>query len=1048
MRIFLFCLPWFLVPRPLPAQGLQAPRRAAYEFEFGQAWSAAVELPAYGILDLGPDTRPLDVADNGTVLYRDGGANLVRWSSGQLEYLAQYQPLSLPTFMNERNTVVTTRDGPYWEPELRFWFGGDSAPRILAWSDAMIATPHYAGIRDLNDEDQLVLKMEAYSSGAGDELYHVETNLVDLAGGSFTEWCRYENRLIIDEGTYTGGRTYDTTGLNNYGQSVGLVYEDASHTGTDGSGRIYTYQNEYYARDMETVLDFEPWAINDAGTILGQTPPPLSGLVLLDRFGQRDIGPFLPELESFTPRMSNPGDGMEEIIVGPHYFRRMSERDMAGEPTGGPSPDFWHGSIRDLVPDPGNWFGLEATAISASGRIAGTGYVYDMASAAYVKHGFLLVPPVLVPDWNRDGRIDTVDRKFSRRGEPWRFWINDDDDAGDDCRSSADDLPGSGEPDWASPGMDGLRDGVDFFPLLIDLHAQLRSVADPSRIRVRLRQADNALNLVYTRLQPGEVHGILEEKLDRGFGPDGSLPFGNCPTEPVTADGIELAAAFLEGVRSGNRGVLLLEATRASTAPLVVEILYDGQTVFSSGLPLSLSPVGDMLRIINLRNCDPKFAGSDPGPWLTRTGMPPNMPDSFLESFVRPLRTLVHIHGFNWGGDEIPAAHSELFKRFYQAGSNARYLGIIWNGDAGTLDLTGSSLTYNENVINAFITAGYMKAALEPFSGAWTYALAHSLGNMVTSSAIVDHGLELGRYFMLNAAVALESYIGETADRRLMVHPDWKDEPGQVPDYAGHLLSANWSRLFQPEDHRSLLRWKNRFATITRSVPCTHYYSTGEDVLRAGDGDLPALFGDVDDQELVWVYNEMVKGSKDLTAYISTEVHGGWGFNHEYMNWVDPGGPAHPPAGSWERITPDEAGLIDPAGLVAEPFFRPFDNADSDCPTWDNGLWLYGETAAANAHLPGWPLSTADIDQVKNHAKILAEAIPGHSAPAGTRPAPNLTLMENINLDAMFRSDAFWPLREPSEKRDRWLHSDYIRPALPQVFKLYQHCVQKINMMP
>ena len=38
--------------------------------------------------------------------------------------------------------------------------------------------------------------------------------------------------------------------------------------------------------------------------------------------------------------------------------------------------------------------------------------------------------------------------------------------------------------------------------------------------------------------------------------------------------------------------------------------------------------------------------------------------------------------------------------------------------------------------------------------------LAHSLGNMLVSSAAVDHNLQYSRYYMLNAAVPMEAYDG------------------------------------------------------------------------------------------------------------------------------------------------------------------------------------------------------------------------------------------------------------------------------------------------
>jgi len=147
-------------------------------------------------------------------------------------------------------------------------------------------------------------------------------------------------------------------------------------------------------------------------------------------------------------------------------------------------------------------------------------------------------------------------------------------------------------------------------------------------------------------------------------------------------------------------------------------------------------------------------------------------------------------------------------------------------------------------------------------------------------------------------------------------------------------------------------------------------------------------------------------------------------------------------------MPPEEAGTLDPAGLVAEPFFRHFADSDSEYPDWGTGDWLYGQSIDANDHLPALPLLGTGMEQINNHAKILAEAIPSHSAPTGSQPVGNLLLQENINVDSVYRDSHNWPLREDTEKRDRWLHSDYLNPALSCVHGLFQQCVQFINYMP
>ncbi|MEX0325497.1 MAG: hypothetical protein AB3N33_05360 [Puniceicoccaceae bacterium] len=1048
MYRFLLLLPVLLpaFTKIVAAQSL----RAAYQFADGKAWSAAVNLPGYDILDLGPGQVPLAVSDSGIALLQSEDHRLIRWTWGREEVLLEGFFNHETVFMNESGLAVAINPAAETTADVLYWDPGETIPNHLSWAGNLFRDPHFAELYALNDQGILALRAESTDNQflLPPATLEIETNLVDLAGESWDEQSLYRYFNDIDLTLTQGGRLYAIEDLNNYGDTIGLVYEDEAFSTAFEPDPVYSYQNQYFALNRDTALDFEPLLLNDAGTIVGRTLGPVHAMVVLDRFGQRYPGPLIDDEEAAKIRMSSPVNGMEEIILGENYWCRMQERDLLGNPLDTPSPDFWWGTVTDIVNDSGDWVQLEATCISANGRIAGTGWLYDPLRAAFARHGFLLVPPALLPDWNRDGIIDDTDRRLYAPGQPLHFWVNDDDDSGNLSQTIADDQPASPTPDWASPGIDGLRDVVDFFAVQLDLQEILQAIGTSGSVEIILRQADEALNLVYTNLYPQDAGSIHREHLATGFGPAFAEPLDHAPTTNVTAAGISLTQSLIRNIRLENRGVLLFEALRPTQQPLVMELYRAGEKVLTSRLPLSIGSVRDMFRVINLRNADPKFDGVDPGPWATSTEDPPNLPDAFLEKLSPPLRTLVHIHGYNWSGHEIPAGHSEIFKRFFQAGSNARFVGVTWRGDEGTLDLTGSSFEYNENVINAFITAKYVKDSLVPFAGPRTAIFAHSLGNMVTSSAITDHGLEAGLYFMTNAAVPEEAYAGETANRRNMVPPEWKDEVELGVDYAEFLLSPNWYRLFSGDDHRSFLKWKDRFASLSSQVSCINFYSSGEEVLKSGNGDLPSLLGDAANQERVWVFNEMVKGTETFLSNLVSDIHGGWGFNRYWMDWVDPGGAAHPPPGSWVPMSTSEAALINPADLIPEPFFRKFSDGDSVFPLWGDGAWLYGDTATANAHLPALPLAGASIDTLKNHAKILAEAIPAHSDPAGSNPLSNLPLLRNIDLDRDCRDPGHWPAREDAGKRDRWLHGDYLRPALSHVARFYLTCVSNINKLP
>ena len=87
--------------------------------------------------------------------------------------------------------------------------------------------------------------------------------------------------------------------------------------------------------------------------------------------------------------------------------------------------------------------------------------------------------------------------------------------------------------------------------------------------------------------------------------------------------------------------------------------------------------------------------------------------------------------------------------------------------------------------------------------------LAHSLGNMVVSSAIQDHGFRPDRFFMFNAAVPAEAFDATQWDTNALKNPfefeDWFGYPAKS-------WASCWHSLFTTNDIRSKLTWKGRFA--------------------------------------------------------------------------------------------------------------------------------------------------------------------------------------------------------------------------------------------
>ena len=137
-----------------------------------------------------------------------------------------------------------------------------------------------------------------------------------------------------------------------------------------------------------------------------------------------------------------------------------------------------------------------------------------------------------------------------------------------------------------------------------------------------------------------------------------------------------------------------------------------------------------------------------------------------------------------------------------------------------------------------------------------------------------------------------------------MVDSTWAS--GGVP---AAYRASRWSGLFGPEDFRSTLSWRGRFAGIANAVNC---YSETEDVVGNPRQAL-TVFG-----ETSWVMQEYLKGDSRLHAinlipgsHISCE--GGWGRSAHYPLWLTLG---------------SMLGLSDLTreDVIENPLFTPFRN--------------------------------------------------------------------------------------------------------------------------
>lgn len=588
----------------------------------------------------------------------------------------------------------------------------------------------------------------------------------------------------------------------------------------------------------------------------------------------------------------------------------------------------------------------------------------------------------LVPDYNRDRKIDDGDKAWSASGHVFRWWINDDHDDGD----GGDDTPGSANPNCQTVTVNGVRDLVDFFPVWLDLQSALGSYPPSQGYQYVLQHPQGAVNFVYSDLSRNNVGGLGRQDLtapsynstDRTVRPyAGATKHALIPTEA------ELSVDFLNQVISdANRAVIFLEACARTSDPLTLEVRkvpgQNGQpydVVCSATLPLAFDSVINMYRWINLRGV---VGAHETRP--SNVNVPSLRPDNVTNG-----KHLILVHGYNVPEAGAWAFGAEKFKQFYQSGCNAMVTTVTWRGNewnAFNIDLAErfrTSLDYYVNVMNAFNSASACKAVISSLPGQTKCVLAHSLGNMLVSSAVRDHGLSVQQFFMVNAAVARESYDGSIHDEQ-MTPEEWRIfNPGY--------FSANWHQLFPANDGRRNLAWNNRFG----NVPVAHnYYAAGDEVLdNWTEGDLPP-FG----RQYVWASQERLKGNGVFLQFpVVTTRGGGWNMNPIY---------GVPP------IPPQDTNLLRTA-----PFFYPFSKPK-----------LFGNEGDAEARKP------------EVRALLLGGEIPALSFATGRNQIPSWQLvLRNTEMKSIVdAAGTGWPIRLPGTG---WLHSDindlpyrYLHPVI------------------
>jgi len=439
------------------------------------------------------------------------------------------------------------------------------------------------------------------------------------------------------------------------------------------------------------------------------------------------------------------------------------------------------------------------------------------------------VDPPLMADITRDGAIDAADVAACVAGRVFRYWINEDTDKGDYVGHISGSVPNASDL-----VVNGRLDLVNLFPVKLDLKPFIDAWGSAATFKISA--PDGSFNFCGVDVAPSAAGTIQTNDVYTTTGD----PLYAADLTEVEYEGVDITPSDYLG-NNNEPGVLAFESLVAGRQ-LTLAVFFGDMMVLQFPLPAHFSSVRDMYRWYNGRH----FSGQSEGR-SSMLGEPSNNPFG-LEN----VKTLVFLHGANVSEADAEKWGDTLFKRLWLAGFKANFINVDWRGDIG------SKANYHQNASNAFEVATQLAPVLSALPGE-KVIMAHSLGNMVVSSMIQDHRLQVSKYIMCNSAVPAEAYDASVSLRvPQLVHPDWEEYPTVS-------WAATWYTLFanDPDDDRKFLGWPGRFSNVAQYA--VNFYSTGDEVLElASNNNLwpgTGVWGDNTWGHLSWHKQELFKGS-------------------------------------------------------------------------------------------------------------------------------------------------------------------------------------------
>jgi len=706
----------------------------------------------------------------------------------------------------------------------------------------------------------------------------------------------------------------------------------------------------------------------------------------------------------------------------------------------------------------------------------------------------------LAVDMNRDGKITPVDRVLNSATNPWRFWYNDDRDfTGPDAVSEFNEPGQSKDENDFFKYLNGsvnvpVRDLLDYYPLLIHVGNHIRATAPDGLPKFRYRlYVTSGLGMLESRVLFTKLEALtsgaylsdvaVAEEIGRiqvnpSYTMENNLKIGafgmhldhrnityNHPgkeflenlllgspsdtnaDETILQDGIFLVQHGWSG--TGQPPPVLNAEIRLEVWGINDNNRYDDLTFT---LPIRISSVENMFMHIDLIGVTrDSYTPQNRHLWQD----PPNYPDELTND-----TRFIYVHGYNNNMQASRGSNAENFKRLHMLGSRAKYIAVSWYGwqsqiqwDPFVNNIGFRTPDFQINMINAFHTAEMFANFLrhQQWQKNKTVVAAHSLGNMLVSSAIEDwtnrddQGVPTERlvdnYIMINAAVSQEAYgLGNRVDRD-MVYRSWgqliNDNPNNpINPQHSKLFAFNWNLLFQQtEDSRQYLTWNNRFGNVSVFTDKhTNIWSMGDRTFFPHPHENMVISEPLSAIMIGLQTFARQEKNKGLGGVQNDQV-GGYGRNPHYDVVAIPGGGVYH-AVPIEYITNPET--IPENYLKMNPLFR----ADNPGLSNKHGPWaqqIYQQMFVQEFNM--------NIFENRFRDRLLSVMIPsklGGMGRAGPDFIPSgFTGMNNIEMQNAFSDQNIWPV--PEFRGGYWDHGHFQTIALPYVSKLYAWIRDQLN---